>query len=545
LLHSKKWQQEQATRDSLIIEAKSSVAGALLQAAMFKPHSGGNRGGRPKTGIKTGVAAGLKTNKRELGGTVLRRDPPMQCKLAITHRMKCAAADPSAIATHVRQEITAWCGFQWKQCLKWFKKAGDYAEAVTALKLGKYGPRPFGSNLPSYKRPSRRSKGCRLRAVTNTANCQLEVFHSLSRWFEGERQHGHTVTKTMCRDFYMKFLERAAVRCKIQFLAGDASVRAKLTQLEDRVRIMSTRNKDTEKYYDQFVLTKIGAVLRKPQRKTRLSPPEEEQRVQLTWQSIDRAIWTAAFADDETLQQHCPDAVLWHKQLESTIIAMWDHVPVWLKCTGQSKVLFSESETKSWAQRKRLSKKTAAANAHYFRSSEESEANDRDAAVQELHEVLTEAKAAVENAFSNRPAQTRGVYSAGGDKYRVTLILFQAVEHWFSQSATPRGFACIRSWNSALPDLQGILIIHGSVQCRLEDLDDSGRYNRDYQFHSKGKLYDRKKGQSARGLLRDWVKLRSQLGHEQFLKLRVWSQPAAWADEVVRYNATHKVSTSV
>jgi hypothetical protein len=83
------------------------------------------------------------------------------------------------------------------------------------------------------------------------------------------------------------------------------------------------------------------------------------------------------------------------------------------------------------------------------------------------------------------------------------------------------------------------------VQCRLEDLDDSGRYNRDYQFHSKGKLYDRKKGQSARGLLRDWVKLRSQLGHEQFLKLRVWSQPAAWADEVVRYNATHKVSTSV
>jgi hypothetical protein len=308
---------------------------------------------------------------------------------------------------------------------------------------------------------------------------------------------------------------------------------------------MSSRNRDTEKYYDLYVLPKIGAVHRKPQRKTRLSPPEEEQRVQLTWQSIDRAIWTAAFADHETLQQHCPDAVLWHQQLESTIIAMWDHVPVWLKCTGQSKVLFSESETKSWAQRKRLSKKTASANAHYFQSSEESGANDRDAAVQELHEVLTEAKAAVENAFSNRPAQTRGVYSAGGDKYRVTLILFQAVEHWFSQSATPRGFACIRSWNSALPDLQGILIIHGSVQCRLEDLDDSGRYNRDYQFHSKGKLYDRKKGQSARGLLRDWVKLRSQLGHEQFLKLRVWSQPAAWADEVVRYNATHKVSTSV
>ena len=115
----------------------------------------------------------------------------------------------------------------------------------------------------------------------------------------------------------------------------------------------------------------------------------------------------------------------------------------------------------------------------------------------------------------------------------MTLILFQAVEHWFSQSAVPRGFACIRSWNSSLPALEGILIIHGSVHCRLEDLDDSGRFNQDYQFSAKGKLLDRKKGQNARGRLRDWVKLRSTAGHEQVMKLRVWCQPAAWADEVV------------
>ena len=70
-------------------------------------------------------------------------------------------------------------------------------------------------------------------------------------------------------------------------------------------------------------------------------------------------------------------------------------------------------------------------------------------------------------------------------------------------------------------------------------------FNNDYQFHAKDKQFDRKKGQYARGLLRNWVKLRSELGHEQFLKLRVWSQPAAWADEVVGHNATHNVSTSV
>ena len=143
----------------------------------------------------------------------------------------------------------------------------------------------------------------------------------------------------MCRDFYQKFLERAAVRCKVQLLAGDASVSGKLKDLNDRVAMMSNVSLDSQKYFDVKVLPNIPAVHRKPQRKTRLSPAEEEQRVQLTWHSIDRAIWTAAFADDNTLQQHCPDAGLSHRQLESTVIAMWDHVPVWLKCTGQSKVL--------------------------------------------------------------------------------------------------------------------------------------------------------------------------------------------------------------
>ena len=107
----------------------------------------------------------------------------------------------------------------------------------------------------------------------------------------------------MCRDFYTKFLERAAVRCKVQSLSGDASVSDKLKQLSERVRFMSSGVKDTQKYFDLKVSPKISAVHRKPQRKTRLSPPEEEQRVQLTWQSIDRAIWTAAFADSETLQR--------------------------------------------------------------------------------------------------------------------------------------------------------------------------------------------------------------------------------------------------
>ena len=153
---------------------------------------------------------------------------------------------------------------------------------MTALKIGKWGPRPFGSNLPAYKRKNSQSKGCRIRATTNSSNNQTEVFQCLSRWFEAERYSGHTVSKTMCRDFYQKFLERAAVRCKVQLLAGDASLSGKLKDLNDRVAMMSNASVESQKYFDMKVLPKISAVHRKPQRKTRLSPAEEEQRVQLT-----------------------------------------------------------------------------------------------------------------------------------------------------------------------------------------------------------------------------------------------------------------------
>ena len=44
----------------------------------------------------------------------------------------------------------------------------------------------------------------------------------------------------------------------------------------------------------------------------------------------------------------------------------------------------------------------------------------------------------------------------------------------------------------------------------------------------------REAGDSARGAMREWVALRSELGTEKFQHLRVWSQPAAWADEVVQ-----------
>ena len=68
---------------------------------------------------------------------------------------------------------------------------------------------------------------------------------------------------------------------------------------------------------------------------------------------------------------------------------------------------------------------------------------------------------------------------------------------------------------------------------RLEDLDDQGRFVRQYAFKVGGKTVNREVGQSARGLMKQYVQLRSSMDRDQFLTTRVWCQPAAWADEII------------
>ena len=56
--------------------------GALLGPDLKKQANYGNAGRKPsQVGCKTGVAAGLKSNRRALGGPVLRRDPSASAKL--------------------------------------------------------------------------------------------------------------------------------------------------------------------------------------------------------------------------------------------------------------------------------------------------------------------------------------------------------------------------------------------------------------------------------------------------------------------------------
>jgi hypothetical protein len=125
-----------------------------------------------------------------------------------------------------------------------------------------------------------------------------------------------------------------------------------------------------------------------------------------------------------------------------------------LKAKGNSKVLFSEQESTANSQRKRLSKKSQDAAAEFYAALVRDDTTEGVAAAhQSLRDLAKEAQSAAQEQASQRPVQTRGVQTAGGDKYRVTAIFFQSVEKWFDPDAVPQGQAQIRSQKMSLSSL--------------------------------------------------------------------------------------------
>ena len=70
----------------------------------------------------------------------------------------------------------------------------------------------------------------------------------------------------------------------------------------------------------------------------------------------------------------------------------------------------------------------------------------------------------------------------------------------------------------------------------MEDISSNNKWTRADKLQLGDTVVSREVGESTNGLMREWVKLRSSYGVEgrrQFETLRIWGQPAAWADSIV------------
>ncbi len=170
---------------------------------------------------------------------------------------------------------------------------------------------------------------------------------------------------------------------------------------------------------------------------TTLSPLEEKVRAKVTWQSLDYAMYLAAFSEYVILGECVANPVQFRNGVENLTIACSDQVPFWVK-TASSKTLCAEFETAVMKQKAVRNKRKAP---HMIKDSEgenkkAGQLEDEEEAKNEaMVEAATDEKQKQKKIILvKRPepdaegqAQLRKTAEAKRDKFRVTYGARQCI----------------------------------------------------------------------------------------------------------------------
>ena len=241
----------------------------------------------------------------------------------------------------------------------------------------------------------------------------------------------------------------------------------------------------------------------KPQRMLKISSEEEQARCKCTWQMFDRALWVAAFADEELLADIVADPKEFIKNREDIVIGASDQVPYW--CTlGPRKQLYLQSEV-SKSKKERTSKENLAGHSSQISQT-----------------LSTELEGLEDEEETQKMTQTRGEEASENSKLRITLEMRQLVYNYFKPGADPVGALGV------------MLVIFPGTHARLDNIGEDGCFIKDEQFDYAGKRVVRRAGQNARGLMKSFVALRKDCP-DLFKNLVVMQQPAAFIDGILHH----------
>ena len=166
------WYDSNAAKAEYKAELEAVRPGHWVAPQHFPPHSGGSRGGRPKTANcinLRGMAGGFKTNRRQCGQSVLRRDTTPAQKLAVVNRLEYHAShfgSLSAVPVYWKREEESWSGFSWKVITGWYHQKTQLQADFRQLRVGVWGLNPIGCSMPLCNRKSV-SLGKRVQRVKN------------------------------------------------------------------------------------------------------------------------------------------------------------------------------------------------------------------------------------------------------------------------------------------------------------------------------------------------------------------------------------------
>ena len=216
------WYDSSAAKAEHTAELEAVQPGQWVAPPQFAPHSGGSRGGRPPTCNSRnlrGMRGGFKTNRRQCGQSVLRRDISVAQKLAVVNRLETHVThfgSLSEVSQVLKREEEEWSGFSWKVLTSWFQQKSQLQADFRKLRVGVWGLNPIGCSMPLLSRKSI-SQGKRVQRVKKDTY-QSAVLRKLQHWFESQRNAGISVYSVVVRDRYMKCLEQAIVEQKCKLL---------------------------------------------------------------------------------------------------------------------------------------------------------------------------------------------------------------------------------------------------------------------------------------------------------------------------------------
>lgn len=333
------------------------------------------------------------------------------------------------------------------------------------------------AQMPKYLRgrPHQRGPLERLSGAGRKSRLSF-LYPGVKSWFETMRSFGHWVDKP---DLVLEWsrlatewLRRMSVKEAESGLAADEVLRK--AAVTKKVENLECSNSHREKMADRLQAFCKARFL-KPQRVVRLTLDEEAARCEQTWRCYDAVLHDVAFEKSARLKLFADEAQA-AEHLHEVSLLYSDQVPFWIKI-GVSKQLYAESEVKKKSKVKKPDE-------HF--------------------------------------SQKRAAGQAEQSRFRVTLELTQVVRGYFSEG-DPVG------------EIGKSSLVVSGCHARLSNISDAETWIEDEAFTFQGREVLRKAGQSTRGVMRSWVKLRRESAEvRKWLEVvEVYQQPAAFVDSIV------------
>ena len=480
-----------------------------------------NKGGRPKKDPtdKVGVDGGDSSNVARPGEARRRRDLTAPERLAMSRAIdeiiaEMALKDEDGKAKHLchftkDESRLLWgrVGRMWPKIpvpeLQWIhanQKA--HQDAIQELHLSKgYGSGVHKSNVKVVGAGGvwRKNQGCRTRGA-GAKNIYAPIWVKVGTFHSVERLLGHAVDKADCFNEFSDLVNR-----EIKKLTIIGKVRAlskmeakKLDEYPKRLEKLQI-NADYKKSYTNRLCGSFGGVVGVPSRYTDIKPAEELIRWKLTLQSWDCKMHLLAFGSAEDLRDLIAIPAKIMDVRSQVVLVFSDQIPFWVKI-GLLKVLFAPWE------KGRRSKLAPDTQSH--------------AAPQMGQQIVEAVQLEIDAKLAEGQTQTRGPAKTGQEKFRITFEARQGVLNWFALE-DPVGVV-----------FPSIIVVYGA-HCRLDNLDDDGRFIEHEEFYVAGEKVVHKQGQRpAGGKMMAYVKLRRDQP-DLFKNIIVYQQPSATYDEII------------